>query len=75
MIYKRIKKENVKIVLISLVLDRETIVIVLESFKKEIKKVVNDRLIRSSEKLESYLKITESLYKIEISLLCFRLSL
>ena len=74
-VYRRIKKENTKFVLTSSVLDRETTTIVSGSFRKEVKRVVNNQLIRSSKKSESYLTVVRSLYKIEISLLYFRLSL
>ena len=75
MIYERIKKENIEFVSTNSVLDRETVATILESFKKEIERVVDDRLIRSFEKSESYSTIVESLYKVEISSLCFELFL
>ena len=75
MICKRIKEDNVEIVSISSVLDREIVVTILGPFKKEIGKVVNDQLIRSSKKSESYSTIVESLYEVEISSLYFELSL
>ena len=74
-ICKRIKEENIEIVSTSSVLSRETVVTILRSFKKEIEKIIDDRLVRSFEKLKLYLTIIEFLYKIEISSLCFGLSL
>ena len=41
MIYKRIKEENTEFVSTSSVLDYETIATILESFRKEIKRVID----------------------------------
>ena len=74
-IYKRIKEENIEIVSTKLVLNHETVTTILESFKKEVERVVDSRLIHSFKELKSYSIIVESLYKIELSSLCFELSL